>query len=157
MDVVFAICCCFRRWTTRIYRSCAGVVTRGLLERGWSQTSSCCACQWTNLSTVLRWQLKCWATSLCVLPALIIPRAMRRRFIVTLGMLTWRRFNSSASLTVNDWKALPYLLTTQGFSRLNEFSDSPRVKEAFSQKCTTAVNLKAISTGKAIFMFKITY
>jgi hypothetical protein len=106
LAVVIAVYSRLRRLATRAYRSWAGVVNRSLPERDRSQTSSCCGYRWTNLSTVLRWQLKCWATSLCVLPALIRPRARRRCCSVSLGLLTWSFFNSGVSFNVNDGKVL---------------------------------------------------
>jgi hypothetical protein len=123
LAVVVGVCSRLRRLATRVYRSWAGVVNRGLPEHGRFWKSSCCGYRWTNLSTVLRWQLKCWATSLCVLLALIIPRARRRCCSVNRGMLTWSFFffNSGVSFNVNYGKALHKSFHAQGFTLLREF------------------------------------
>jgi hypothetical protein len=157
LAVVVAVCSRLRTLATLVYRSWAGMVNRGLPERGRSPTSSCCAYRWTNLSTVLRWQLKCWATSLCVLPALIIPRARRRCCSVNLGLLTWSCFHSGVSFNVNDGKTLHESFYAQGFTLLREFSNSPRAANAFSQTCNISVNVKAIFTKNADFVFSSTY
>jgi hypothetical protein len=119
--------------------------------------SSCCGYRWTDLSTELRWQLKCWATSLCVLPALIRPRARRRCCSISLSMLTWSFFNSGVSFNVSDGKALHKSFYAQGFTLLREFSKSPRATDALLQTCNISMNVKAIFTKNADFVFNSTY
>ena len=79
-----------RRWRNRMLRSCAGVVTRGLPDRGRSRVDPCCWWRFHSLVMVLGWTFTALATSDRDSPASKRPMALLRCASVSLGVTVLR-------------------------------------------------------------------